>query len=89
MNKKFESLFKLEAEGYMLTQHSNNIYNVRRAASGTIIGTIEITLKFVLTNDRKNLSYIPYDVDIDIVDSTETLPIELFKKIIMAVAIIS
>ncbi len=76
----------LSAEGYelcMINRVSND-YNVMEGDE--IIGRIRVHLKCVESNTGTEISYVPYDLDIDVICSTEGIwqLIDLFKKMIMA-----
>lgn len=77
----------LKAEGYELLMHNrpSNDYDVMKGSE--IIGRIRVHLKCVEANTGTEISYIPYDLDI--VDGSADMPIDLFKKMIMATVTIS
>ncbi len=79
----------LKAEGYELLMHNrpSDDYNVMKGYK--IIGRIRVHLKCVEANTGTEISYIPYDLDIDVVDGSADMPIDLFKKMIMATVTVS
>lgn len=79
----------LKAEGYELLMHNrpSDDYDVMKG--NKIIGRIRVHLKCVETNIGTGISYIPYDLDIDFVDGSADMPIDLFKKMIMATVTVS
>lgn len=79
----------LKAEGYELLMHNrpSDDYDVMKG--NEIIGRIRISLKCVKAYTGTEISYIPYDLDLDVIDSSADMPIDLFKKMIMATVTIS
>lgn len=79
----------LKAEGYELLMRSrpSDCYDVRKGSD--IVGGIRVHLKCVEANTGTEISYVPYDLDIDVLDGFADMPIDLFKKMIMATVTIS
>lgn len=79
----------LIAEGYQLLMHNrpSNVYNVMQ--NNRIISKVEVHLQCVQSNTGTEISYVPYDLDIDVVDGSADMPIDLFKKMIMATVTVS
>ena len=80
----------LKAEGYeLLIMHNrpSDDYDVMKG--NKIIGRIRVHLKCVKAYTGTGISHIPYDLDIDIVDGSADMPIDLFKKMIMATVTVS
>ena len=79
----------LKAEGYKLLMHNrpSDDYDVMKG--NKIIGRIRVHLKCVEVNTGTGISCIPYDLDIDVVDGSADMPIDLFKKMIMATVTVS
>ena len=79
----------LKAEDYQLLMHvrPSNDYDVMKGSN--IIGRIRVHLKCVEANTGTEISYVPYDLDIDVVDGPADMPIDLFKKMIMATVTVS
>lgn len=79
----------LKAEGYELLMYNrpSDDYDVRK--DNKIIGRIRVELKCVKVNTGTEISYVPYELDIDVVDGSTDMPIDLFKKMIMATVTVS
>lgn len=74
----------LEFGDYKLLMHNrpSDVYDVMKGY--VIIGRIRVVFQYVKANTGTEISYIPYEININIIKSTEKLPIQLFEKIIMA-----
>ena len=84
---KFPTLFPtLQVDGYTLTMIDRPSDNYKVLKKGEDIGTITFTLECVKAYKGTETLWIPYDVRIDVVRDTEDLPIQLFKKVILATA---
>ena len=79
----------LKAEGYELLMNNRTSDDYDVMEGNEIIGRIRVHLKCVKDYTGTGISYIPYDLDIDVVDGSVDMPIDLFKKMIMATATIS
>ncbi len=79
----------LKSGGYELLMHNrpSDDYDVMKGYK--IIGRIRVHLQLVKANTGTEISYVPYDVDIDIIDGSDDMPLDLFKKMIMATVTIS
>ena len=79
----------LKAEGYelLMRDRPSEEYDVMKGFS--IIGRIRVNLQCVEANTGTVISYVPYGIMIDVIESEEDLPINLFKKIILATVTIS
>ena len=79
----------LKAEGYELLMHNrpSQEYDVMKGFD--IIGRIRVYLQCVEANTGTVISHIPYGIRIDVINSKEELPIDLFEKIILATITIS
>lgn len=89
MVKAPELVPTLKAEGYELLMRNrpSDDYDVMR--NSEIIGRIRVHLKCVKANTGTEISYVPYDLDIDVLDGTADMPLDLFKKMIMVTTTIS
>ena len=84
---QFPTLFPtLQVDGYTLTMIDRPSDNYKVLKKGEDIGTITFTLECVKAYNGTETFWIPYDVRIDVVRDTEDLPIQLFKKVILATA---
>lgn len=79
----------LEAEGYQLLMHNRPSEDYDIMKGSKIIGRIRVCFQYVKANTGTEISYIPYGIDINVIKSSEDLPIELFKKMIMVTTTIS
>lgn len=79
----------LEFDDYKLLMHDrpSDIYNVMK--DGALVGQIAVDLQCVKSNNGTHISLIPYDLRIRIIHDTEDLPIELFRKVILATVTLS
>ena len=73
----------LEAEGYQLLMHNRPSQDYDVMQGSNKIGRIRTHLKCVQANTGTEISFIPYDMDITILDGPPDMPVSLFKKIIM------
>ena len=71
------------AEGYELRLiDGRDEYQVFKAEE--YIGKIAINMKYVKAYSGTDVRLVPYDIYIDVIETKELLPLELFKKWIMA-----
>lgn len=79
----------LEAGGYELLMHNrpSEEYDIMKGYK--IIGRIRVHLQCVVANTGTEMYYVPYGIDVEIIQSSEDLPIELFEKMIMVTTTIS
>ena len=79
----------LKAGGYELLMHNrpSEEYDVMKGFK--IIGRIRVHFQCVEANTGTEISYVPYGIDVEIIQSSEDLPIELFEKMIMVTTTIS
>lgn len=74
----------LKAEGYQLTMVSRPSDEYDVTEGNKLIAMIHVELKCVYANTGTQVSYVPYDAEIKVVEGKQDLPLELFKKIILA-----
>lgn len=74
----------LKAEGYELLMRSRPSHNYDVMEGSKLISQIHVDLKLVEANTGTQISYVPYDADIRVVEGRQDLPLEIFKKIILA-----
>ena len=79
----------LKAEGYELLMHNRPSIDYDVMKGNKIIGRIRVHLKCVEANTGTGISYVPYDLDIDVIDDSADMPIDLFKKLFMATVTVS
>lgn len=79
----------LEAEDYCLIMHNRPSDDYDVIKGNETIGRIRVRLKCVKANTGTEISYVPYDIDINVVDGSTDMPIDLFKKLIMATVTVS
>lgn len=74
----------LRVNGYELTTRNqqDGEYNVFKDRKR--VGWIKARQVIVQALDGVYMNWIPYDIEIEVQESTEELPIELFRKIILA-----
>lgn len=79
----------LRANHYELTMDNrpSDIYKVWKDKD--LIGKIKVNAPVVEANTGTEISFVVYDIDIEVIECTEELPIKMFKKMIKATVIVS
>ncbi len=89
MVKTSKLMLTLRANHYELTidNRTSNIYKVWK--DGDLIGKIKVDAPVVEANTGTEISFVVYDIDIEVIECKEKLPIKMFKKMIKATVIVS
>lgn len=84
MNRFATFMPTLRVNGYELTTRNQQEGEYNIFKDGKRVGWIKATQETVVALDGVYVNWIPYDIEIEVKEFTEELPVELFRKIILA-----